>query len=46
MIMGWEVKKNTGIVLMVYVPVSHFVCKQVMFKLILYACAAAVHIHC
>lgn len=46
MIMGREVKKNTRIVLMAYVPVSHFVCKQVMFKLILYACAAAVHIHC
>lgn len=44
MIMGREVKKNTRIVLTV--PVSHFVCKQVMFKLILYACAAAVHIHC
>lgn len=46
MIMGREVKKKTRIVLMVYMPVSHFVCKQVMFKLILYACAAAVHIHC
>lgn len=46
MIMGREVKKNTRKVLMVYVPLSHFVCKQVMFKSILYACAAAVHIHC
>ena len=46
MIMGREVKKNTRIVLMVYVPMSDFVCKQVMFKLILYACASAVHMHC
>ena len=46
MIMGREVKKNTRTVLMPDVPVSHFVCKQVMFKLILYARAAAVHIHC
>lgn len=45
MIMGKEVKKNTRTVLTVHVPVSHFVCKQVVFKLILYACAAAMHIH-
>ncbi len=45
MIMEREGKKNTGMVLMVYVLVSHFVCEQVMFKLILYSCAAAVHIH-
>lgn len=46
MIMGREVKKNTSIVLIVYVLMSHFVCKQVMFKLIVYACASAVHMHC
>lgn len=46
MIMGREVKKNTRLVLTAHVPVSHFVCKQVMFKLIQYACVAAVHIHC
>ena len=46
MIMGREAKKNTRIVLMLYLPASHFVCKRVMFKLILYACVAAVHIHC
>lgn len=44
--MGREMEKNTRIVLMMSMLVSHFVCKQVMFKLILYACAAAVHIHC
>ncbi len=44
--MGREVRKNTRTVLVVNVRVWHFVCKQVMFKLILYACAAAVHIHC
>lgn len=46
MIMGREVKKNTRTVLLAGMPVSHSACKQVKFKQILYACAAAVHIHC
>lgn len=42
MIMEGEVEKNKD---SVDVSALHFVCKQVMFKLILYACASAVHTH-